>query len=66
MMVVVKLTDKFDVIGIEAIYYPIHLIPKFKIIKDLKITAANRIAADEYQEFYINSYVDYHAYINYY
>ena len=40
-MVIVELTDKFDVIGVEKIYCPIHLIPKFEIIKDLKTTASN-------------------------
>ena len=65
-MVIVELTDKFNVIGVEAIYCPIHLIPKFKIIKDLKTTVANQIAADKYQEFYVNSYVDHHAYTNCY
>jgi hypothetical protein len=65
-MMIVELLDKFDVISIEAIYRPIHLIPRFYVIKDLKTTARNHIAPDEYREFYVNSYVDHHAYNNCY
>ena len=65
-MMIIELTEKFDVIWAEAIYHPIHLIPRFCIINDLKTTAANQITSDKYQEYYINSYVDHHSITNCY
>ena len=65
-MVIVELTEKFDVILIESIYCPIHLMPKFDIQNDLKTTIANHKSPDDFREFYINSYIDRHAFINCY
>jgi hypothetical protein len=65
-MVIVDITDKFNVISVDAIYCLMHLIPKFKIIIDLKTTAANCVPADKYQQFYVNSFVDHHTYTNCY
>ena len=65
-ILIVEITEKFDVIWAEGIYHPIHLIPKNCIILDLKTTAANHIASENYQEYYVNSYVDHHALTNCY
>jgi len=65
-MVIVELTDKFDVISVDDIYRPMHLIPKFEIAINLRTTTANRVDAEKYREFYVNSYIDYHAYNNCY
>lgn len=65
-MVMVELTESFSVISVESIYRPIHLIPKFDIQNDLKTTLANHKAPDNFREFYINSYIDRHAFINCY
>ena len=65
-MVMVELTEAFDVILVESIYHPIHLIPKFDIQDNYKRKMAHREAPDDFQKFYINSYIDRHAFINCY
>ena len=40
-IVIVELTEIFDVILVESIYYPIYLVPKFEIQDDIKTTVAH-------------------------
>jgi hypothetical protein len=65
-MLMVELTETFDVISVESIYHPIHLVPKFEIQDDIKTTVAHHKTSDDFREFYINSYIDQHAFINCY
>ena len=65
-MVIVELIEIFDIISVESIYCPIYLVSKFKIQDDIKTTVAHHKTSDDFREFYINSYIDQHAFINYY
>ena len=48
-MIIVDIMEKFNVIAAEAIYHLMHLIPKFKIVVDVKTAAENHVPANKYQ-----------------
>src|SRR5579871_3171215 len=47
-MMIVEISDKFDIIKAEVIYYSIHLILKFIAVGNTRTTWVNHKAADAY------------------